>query len=152
MKPPIMVKTIIKHSTHPLEYVVQIRGQFSGNTTATVVSVTVPVSKDVDTPQFDCTKGKVEYKPELDAFVWTIKQLQGRNAFDLLATFGLPSITHEQDLLPPNKPVQLAFELPNMTASRLQVQSVKVIEKTGYQAHPWVRYRTSNGQCQFRLC
>ena len=39
----------------------------------------------------------------------------------------------------------MRFELPYFTISGIQVRYLKVVEKTGYQALPWVRYITQNG-------
>lgn len=47
--------------------------------------------------------------------------------------------------------VKIYFEIPYFSVSGLQVKYLKIIEKSGYQALPWVRYITQNGQYQMRL-
>lgn len=42
-------------------------------------------------------------------------------------------------------PIQVKFEIPYFTTSGIQVRYLKIIEKSGYQALPWVRYITQNG-------
>jgi hypothetical protein len=42
-------------------------------------------------------------------------------------------------------PVSVKFEIPYFTTSGIQVRYLKIIEKSGYQALPWVRYITQNG-------
>ena len=37
------------------------------------------------------------------------------------------------------------FEIPYFTVSGIQVRYLKIVEKSGYQALPWVRYITQNG-------
>jgi len=42
-------------------------------------------------------------------------------------------------------PIAVKFEIPYFTTSGIQVRYLKVVEKSGYQAFPWVRYITQNG-------
>jgi AP-1 complex subunit mu len=42
-------------------------------------------------------------------------------------------------------PITVRFEIPYFTVSGIQVRYLKVVEKSGYQALPWVRYITQNG-------
>jgi AP-1 complex subunit mu len=47
-------------------------------------------------------------------------------------------------------PAKVTLELPYYTASGLVVRYLRVVEKSGYQALPWVRYITSS-TTEFRL-
>ena len=42
-------------------------------------------------------------------------------------------------------PITARFEIPYFTVSGIQVRYLKIVEKSGYQALPWVRYITQNG-------
>ena len=42
-------------------------------------------------------------------------------------------------------PISVKFEIPYFTVSGIQVRYLKIVEKSGYQALPWVRYVTQNG-------
>lgn len=42
-------------------------------------------------------------------------------------------------------PLTVKFEIPYFTVSGIQVRYLKIVEKSGYQALPWVRYITQNG-------
>ena len=70
------------------------------------------------------------------------------------ASFGLPSV--ESDEIEGKPPIQVRFlfqvkfEIPYFTVSGIQVRYLKIIEKSGYQALPWVRYITQNGDYQLR--
>uniref|UniRef100_A0A0E9V1X6 MHD domain-containing protein n=1 Tax=Anguilla anguilla TaxID=7936 RepID=A0A0E9V1X6_ANGAN len=64
------------------------------------------------------------------------------------AHFGLPSVEAENKEGKP--PVSVKFEIPYFTTSGIQVRHLKIIEKSGYQALPWVRYITQNGDYQLR--
>ena len=48
-------------------------------------------------------------------------------------------------------PIGVKFEIPYFTVSGIQVRYWKIIEKSGYQALPWVRYMTQNGDYQLRM-
>lgn len=39
----------------------------------------------------------------------------------------------------------------SLSVSGIQVRYLKIIEKSGYQALPWVRYITQNGDYQIRM-
>ena len=47
--------------------------------------------------------------------------------------------------------IQVRFEIPYFTVSGVQVRYLKVLEKSGYTALPWVRYITQNGDYQLRM-
>jgi AP-1 complex subunit mu len=76
------------------------------------------------------------------------------------AHFGLPSITRDEaDAkgagsgmdMSWKKPIGVKFEIPYFTVSGIQVRYLKIIERSGYQALPWVRYITTNGDYQLRM-
>ena len=104
---------------------------------------------DVDSPKFKTSSGSVKYAPERECFVWTIKQFQGQKELILRAEFGRSSSTDEDDT--GKKPISVSFEIPYFTVSGIQVRYLKIIEKSGYQALPWVRYITQNGDYQIRM-
>jgi AP-1 complex subunit mu len=58
------------------------------------------------------------------------------------AQFGFPSIKDEARDNFKKIPIQLKFEIPYFTVSGIQVRYLKIVEKSGYQALPWVRYIT----------
>lgn len=66
------------------------------------------------------------------------------------AHFGLPSVTGEENSAA-KAPISVKFEIPYFTVSGIQVRYLKIIEKSGYQALPWVRYITQNGEYQLRM-
>ena len=68
------------------------------------------------------------------------------------AHFGLPSIGAESARENAWKtPISVKFEIPYFTVSGIQVRYLKIIEKSGYQALPWVRYITQNGNYDLRM-
>jgi AP-1 complex subunit mu len=87
-----------------------------------------------------------------DAIVWSIKQFHGQREYLMRAHFGLPSIAAEGASAESWKaPVEIKFEIPYFTVSGIQVRYLKIIEKSGYQALPWVRYITQNGNYSLRM-
>lgn len=105
----------------------------------------MPVPIDVDSPVFKADVGTVKYVPDKSCMVWIIKQFPGRKEFHMRASFGFPTIQDEQRDNYLRVPIQIKFEIPYFTVSGIQVRYLKIVEKSGYQALPWVRYITQNG-------
>ncbi|KAL8290504.1 hypothetical protein RQP46_002762 [Phenoliferia psychrophenolica] len=135
--------TVEEHSGSRLSYVVKVRSQYKRRSTANGLEVTIPVSDDASTPKFKAPVGTVTYHPEKSAFVWKFKQLGGGKDYTMRADFSLPSVRGEEVIK--RIPITIKFEIPYFTVSGVQVRYLKVIEKSGYKALPWVRYITQNG-------
>ena len=151
VKPLIWVEAVVEpHSHSRIEYMIKAKSQFKARSIANNVEIVIPVPRDVDTPSFKASIGTVTYFPDRDAIVWSIKQFAGGKEYLMRAHFGLPSIAGE-DAESWKAPIEVRFEIPYFTVSGLQVRYLKIIEKSGYQALPWVRYITMNGDYQLRM-
>jgi AP-1 complex subunit mu len=151
VKPLIWVEAVVEpHSHSRIEYMIKAKSQFKNRSIANNVEIIIPVPHDVDSPSFKASIGTVTYFPDRDAIVWSIKQFTGSKEYLMRAHFGLPSITGE-DAEHWRAPIEVKFEIPYFTVSGLQVRYLKIIEKSGYQALPWVRYITMNGNYQLRM-
>lgn len=149
VKPLIWIESHIeRHSHSRVEYLIKAKGQFKRRSTANNVDIIVPVPADADSPKFRASHGFAKYHPEKSALVWSIKTFPGGREFVLRAHFGLPSVDAEEGEGRP--PIKVKFEIPYFTTSGIQVRYLKIIEKSGYQALPWVRYITQNGDYQLR--
>ncbi|KAK4375670.1 hypothetical protein RND71_006347 [Anisodus tanguticus] len=152
VKPLIWVEAQVeRHSRSRVEMSVKARSQFKERSTATNVEIELPVPSDAMNPNIRTSMGYATYAPERDAVVWKIKSFPGNKDYMLRAEFGLPSVISE-DTLPDRKaPIRVKFEIPYFTVSGIQVRYLKIIEKSGYQALPWVRYITMAGEYELRL-
>lgn len=145
VKPLIWVEATLKPNKHSsIEYSIKAKSQFKSRSIANNVEIIIPVPNDVDTPSFKASIGTVKYTPDRDAVIWTIKQFYGGREYMMRAHFGLPSTADVNDMSW-KKPIAVNFEIPYFTVSGIQVRYLKIIEKSGYQALPWVRYFTQNG-------
>lgn len=153
VKPLIWVEAVVEpHSHSRIEYMIKAKSQFKSRSIANNVEIVIPVPGDVDSPSFKASIGTVTYFPDRNAIVWTIKQFSGTKEYLMRAHFGLPSISNEEGQGEQWKaPIEVKFEIPYFTVSGLQVRYLKIIEKSGYQALPWVRYITMNGNYQLRM-
>uniref|UniRef100_A0A803SZP6 AP-1 complex subunit mu-2 n=1 Tax=Anolis carolinensis TaxID=28377 RepID=A0A803SZP6_ANOCA len=124
------------------------RGQFKKQSVANGVEICVPVPSDADSPKFKTSIGSAKYLPEKDVVIWSIKSFPGGKEYLMRAHFGLPSVENEE--LEGRPPISVRFEIPYFTVSGIQVRYMKIIEKSGYQALPWVRYITQSGDYQLR--
>mmetsp|Transcript_11570 Transcript_11570/g.25721 ORF Transcript_11570/g.25721 Transcript_11570/m.25721 type:complete len:425 (-) Transcript_11570:219-1493(-) len=151
VKPLIWVEAVVEpHSHSRIEYMIKAKSQFKSRSIANNVEIVIPVPGDVDSPSFKASIGSVVYYPDKNVIVWTIKQFAGTKEYLMRAHFGLPSVSGE-DSEKWKAPIEVRFEIPYFTVSGLQVRYLKIIEKSGYQALPWVRYITMNGNYQLRM-
>jgi AP-1 complex subunit mu len=159
-----------------VEYSVRARSHFKERSTASNVEMSLPLPADCTAPVCRATQGAAVYVPERSCLVWTVKHFPGGREFLLRCHFNLPSVEAEAGggggggggggkalgggggglaaragfagaRMPPAK---VTLELPYYTASGLVVRYLRVVEKSGYQALPWVRYITSS-TTEFRL-
>lgn len=61
-----------------------------------------------------------------------------------MRALGTENVVKDQDV-GKRAPITVKFEIPYFTVSGIQVRYLKIVEKSGYQALPWVRYITQNG-------
>ncbi|GAA6099764.1 adaptor related protein complex 1 subunit mu 3, partial [Tachysurus ichikawai] len=149
VKPLIWIESVIERFSHSrVEIKVKARSQFKSRSTANNVVILVPVPSDADSPKFKTSTGQAKWVPEKSAVEWTIKSFPGGKEYIMRAHFGLPSV--ESDEREARRPITVKFEIPYFTVSGIQVRYLKIIEKSGYQALPWVRYITQSGDYQLR--
>lgn len=152
IKPLIWVECLVERpSRSRTDYVVKARSQFKERSAATNVEIILPLPQDAIVPQSRCSQGSAQYAPEKSAMVWTIKSFPGGKEYLLRVNFNLPSVEAEEEIHGKMPPIKVKFEIPYFTVSGLQVRYLKVIEKSGYQALPWVRYITTAGNYEIRM-
>lgn len=152
VRPLVWVDAVIEQRQTRVDYLVKARTQLKASAVANNVKIHLPVLPDVDTPKFTCSAGRAKYVPERDEVVWHIKQFKAGRELVMRGGFGLPSLG--EDVARENatkRPITVEFEVPYFTVSGLQVRFLKVVENSGYQALPWVRYITQAGQYEIRL-
>ncbi|RKP20684.1 clathrin adaptor, mu subunit [Rozella allomycis CSF55] len=144
--------TVENFSGTRMEITVKAKSQFKRRSVANNVEIYIPVPNDADSPKFKTSIGNAVYAPEKNSLLWKIKQFPGGREFMMKAQFGLPTIKNGKfncriRIDDPDKrlPINIKFEIPYYTTSGIQVRYLKVVEKSGYQALPWVRYITQNG-------
>lgn len=163
-KPLFWVECIVeKQSETGIEFFVRCRSQFKKRSAANNVEISIPVPEDSDTPRLKASVGSVKYRPERSEISWSVGYFPGGKEFSLKARVGLPSVKladvdpsrslrgSAEDIFGTKKPINVTFELPYFTLSGIQVRYLKVTEKSGYAALPWVRYISKNGLYQVRM-
>ena len=152
-EPLLWVETRVERpSRSRVEYTVKLKTQFKARLNATGVEITLPVPSDCVSPEVKAALGSVTYAPEQEAMLWKIKTVPGGKEILMRAKFNLPSVRRDEDDGAAKKPpITVKYEIPYYTVSGVQVRYLKVIEKSGYQALPWVRYITRSGNYEFRL-
>eukprot|EP00768_Dysnectes_brevis_P001386 gnl/Dysnectes_brevis/1346_a1511_2814.p1 GENE.gnl/Dysnectes_brevis/1346_a1511_2814~~gnl/Dysnectes_brevis/1346_a1511_2814.p1 ORF type:complete len:442 (+),score=126.54 gnl/Dysnectes_brevis/1346_a1511_2814:20-1345(+) len=146
MRPVIScsVQETTQGSRTSLSFLVKLRTNFRAKSIAKEIIVRVPVPSDADTPRFKATVGSAKYRPSAQVFEWAIKQLGGKQQATLQAGFGLPSVRDQDSETSYSKsPVQVQFQVPYFSLSGIQIRYLRVHDKSGYEAVPWVRYLSS---------
>ena len=69
----------------------------------------------------------------------------------MTASFSLPSVPSPDRDNFAKIPISLTFEIPYFTVSGILVRYLKILDKSGYQAYPWVRYISKNGNYHIRM-
>lgn len=152
VKPLIWVEaTVERHSRSRTEYLVKARSQFKERSSATNVQILLPLPQDATAPVVRTSQGSAQYAPEKEALVWKLKNFPGGKEYLLRCKFSQPSVSAEEDGSGRMPPIRVQFEIPYFTVSGIQVRYLKVIEKSGYQALPWVRYITIAGNYEVRM-
>eukprot|EP00891_Asterochloris_glomerata_P007409 jgi/Astpho2/7409/fgenesh1_pm.00114_%23_15_t len=152
VKPLIWVECMVnKKSRSRTEYLVKAKSQFKERSTATNVEILLPLPADAITPTVRASQGNAVYAPEKEAMVWKIKNFPGGKEFLLRCKFGLPSVEAEEEQQGRMPPIRVSMELCYFTISGIQVRYLKVTERSGYQALPWVRYITTAGDYEIRM-
>ncbi|KAK9669486.1 hypothetical protein RND81_13G134000 [Saponaria officinalis] len=152
VKPLIWVEAQIeRYSRSRMEIMIKARSQFKERSYATNVEIDLPVPPDATNPKIRTSMGSATYVPENDAILWKIKSFPGNKEYLLRAEFRLPSVSADDGAPERKPPVRVRFEIPYFTISGIQVKYLKIIEKSGYQSLPWVRYITMAGEYEIRL-
>jgi AP-1 complex subunit mu len=156
VKPLVWVETVIETKGRSrVEYLVKAKTQFKTRSVANNVEILIPVPPDVDSPAFKASIGTVAYVPDLDCIRWSIKAFHGGKEALMRAHFGLPSVSGEGSEAAAGewrkKCVAVKFEIPYFTVSGIQVRYLKILEKSGYDALPWVRYLVNSGEYNLRI-
>ena len=152
VKPLLWVEARVERpSRSRVEYHVRLKTQFKARLNATGVEIKLPVPADAVSPEVKAALGAVTYAPEQEAMLWKIKTVPGGKEVLMRAKFNLPSVAADDEGAARKPPITVKYEIPYYTVSGVQVRYLKVIEKSGYQALPWVRYITRSGNYEFRL-
>jgi hypothetical protein len=141
LKPLITLETsITAHGRSRVDYAVKAKSTFKNRSYANNVDILIPVPPDVDSPAFSASVGTVTYVPDLECIKWSIRQLPGGKDVAMNATFGLPSVAGEEVETAKwrKRTAQVKFEIPYFSVSGIQVRYLKILEKSGYEALPWV--------------
>jgi len=152
VKPLFSIESVYEYkSKTKIEYYVKAKSNYKAKNSANNVEIYIPVPCDAQQPTFKTANGTVSYLPDRDAMVWIIKQFPGQKEMVMKASFMLPSILSADRDAFQKVPISIVFEIPYFTVSGINVRYLKIVEKSGYIALPWVRYITQNGEYHIRM-
>ena len=134
-----------------LEANVRIRSVYTDKLFALVLKVKIPVPPTTAKTSITVTSGKAKYDAAQNAIVWKIRRYPGQQEVSLDAEVELVATTKEGSKKWSKPPISLDFQVPMYTASGLRVRYLKVLEKSGYNVHRWVRYLCTSGSYDVRV-
>ncbi|KAJ5072206.1 adaptor protein complex 1 mu subunit [Anaeramoeba ignava] len=143
VKPPFLVETMVeKHPGSRIEYLIKVKSMFNEKWEAKKVLVIIPVSEFADSPKIKTSRGKCDYRPDLNCLIWFFKIFQGKKEYTLKAHFGLSSFSKDTKTKNEKQPITIQFGMPNHILSGIRVEFLKIYEKSNYESFSWVRYIT----------
>ena len=153
IKPLIWVEVERKELTPTkMKYLVKAKSNCKPKSTANNVCIMIPVPVDLQNPLFKSSLGSVTYSPDKEVLIWNIKRFPGMKETNLIIQFNVPSLrANDTKAKFLKKPIEVKFEIPSFTVSGIQVRYLKITEASGYQAYPYVKYITKNGEYQIRM-
>ena len=152
LKPLIWVEVNINQITPTkIEYNVKAKSNYRNKSIAHNVEIAIPVPNDLKNPIFKTANGIVSYFPDKEVVNWGIKYFPGQTEIYLKLQFNVPTIRNDNNDKHLKKPIELKFDIPSFTVSGIQVRYLKIVERSGYQAFPYVKYITKNGEYQIRM-
>ena len=153
IKPLIWVEVERKElASTKMKYLVKAKSNCKPKSTANNVSIYIPVPNDLQNPLFKSSLGSVTYSPDKEVLIWSIRRFPGMKETNLIIQFNVPSLRGTENKSKYlKKPIEVKFEIPSFTVSGIQVRYLKITETSGYQAYPYVKYVTKNGEYQIRM-
>jgi len=152
VKPLFTVECNVEQkSSTRINFRVRAKSNYKAKNSANNVEINIPVPSDVQAPNLKASTGEANYNPDNNNMVWKIKQFPGQREINMEATFSLPSIASPERNNFNKIPISLNFEIPYFTVSGINVRYLKIVERSGYAALPWVRYITQNGDYTIRM-
>ena len=150
---PLIVVTInlIHVSATKKKAVVVAKSNLKETITAQDVKIKIPLPSDAMDVDFDKgvyqnNDGKVSFSEGDQCFYWEFKEFEGQTEKELLFGYWVPTVRDKQGQAYKGKPIEVNFEIIYYTVSGIQVRYLKIVDESGYDATPWVRYITSNGE------
>ncbi len=133
-----------------VKYSVKLSTLFKDRFAAQHINLLIPVESDATKPEIQCKLGEVVYKPELESISWRLKNITGGKNVELVLLLSVPTVKSDSSRAS-HKHVEVDFNIPYYTPSGTQVRYLKVAEKSGYSALPWVRYITCATDYTFKI-
>ena len=153
IKPLIWVEVNRKEITSTkMKFLVKAKNNCKGDSIANNVAIHIPVPNDLQNPLFKSSLGSVTYSPDKEVLIWSLRKFPGQVETNLIIQFTVPSLRGNDSKSKYLKiPIEVKFEIPAFTVSGIQIRYLKITEASGYQAYPYVKYVTKNGDYQIRM-
>ena len=146
---PFKVVCLFQQNENKFEYRIKLSAEFEKTYTAQNVELLIPVPNNLIKKSTNAGVGKAKYDEKKNGIVWRLKKFQGGKTALLRVDLEVSKEWDDNNWSKP--PLSLNFQIPMFTSSGVIVAFLKVVEKSGYKAHKWIRYLTKAGEYTTRL-
>jgi len=142
---------LVNISATKIQYSVLLKTLYQTSAKADKLVLSIPVEKELDSPQFTATLGVANYHPESDTIQWTMTSVEANSTLHLNATFnraatrGKDKASSNAILENENRGVSISFKIPFFSLSKIEVISLSVFEKSNYPVNKYISYMSKNG-------
>lgn len=148
---PFKVNAIVtEHGRSRVEYVVEVKGNFSRKLFGNNVILSIPAPKSAASAKLTPAQfTKAKFHAETNSLIWKIKRFPGNGSFTLHAEVSLAASVEAKAWSRP--PITMEFQVPMFASSGLHVRFLKVFARENYDVTKWVRYMTRQGKYEIRI-
>lgn len=152
IKPLLLIDVSISDKSDTrIEYIITAKANFKSKSIANKVEIFAPVPSDIQNATYTTSKGKVVFLSDREDLLWSIPKFEGQKEAKMTCNFQVPTVRIADTQKHLKRPIHIEFEIPHYTISGFQVKYVNVVDKSKYEATPWVRYIAKNGSYDVRI-
>ena len=130
---------------------VRIRTKYKKKIFANFIKFFIPLPKDTQALEINCSSGSSEFIPNKNVVVWSLTQFKGFREAYIEVEFKRSFAEGSSFTDFKSQPIQVEFEIPQYTFSELNVKYLKVSGNSNNDLITWIRYLTQSGKFVIRV-
>lgn len=151
--PPFTITPMVRDTAqNRLEIRVNVLANYDAKLSANPLILKVPLPANAAEVAVTCSSGRGKYIPEQNSVLWKVTGFAGKSSADIVVDVQCLAATSKAS--PATKitdPISAEFSIMMYSASGMQLQYLKISEKSGYIPQKWLRYITKGGKYEVRM-